>query len=99
MFAGSLSEVIPRTREVPGAKKNMIRVFFTARELIILDVLPTGSKFNQAYFINYFFSGFEKLKPEFSLPDATVEFLGAQGEFNIPQWIKMVSKFEKDHFS
>jgi hypothetical protein len=30
-------------------------MFFTARQLILLDVLPKGSKFNQQYFIDYLF--------------------------------------------
>jgi histone-lysine N-methyltransferase SETMAR len=37
------------------ARKIMIMIFFTARQLILLDVLPKGSKFNQQYFINYLF--------------------------------------------
>jgi hypothetical protein len=53
MFARAPSEVIPRTRQTIGAKKTMITIFFTARQLIMLDVLPKGSKFNQQYFIDY----------------------------------------------
>jgi hypothetical protein len=59
MFARAPSEVIPRTRQTIGGKETMITIFFTARQLILLDVLPTGSKFNQPYFIN---SAFPDLK-------------------------------------
>jgi hypothetical protein len=37
------------------ARKKMITIFFTARQLILLDVLPKGSNFNQQYFIDYVF--------------------------------------------
>jgi hypothetical protein len=36
-------------------EKTMIMIFFTARQLLLLDVLPKGSKFNQQYFIDYVF--------------------------------------------
>jgi transposase len=39
MFARAPSEVIPRTRQTIGLKKTMITIFFTARQLILLDVL------------------------------------------------------------
>jgi hypothetical protein len=54
-FAQPPFDVIPRTRQTIGAKKIMITIFFTARELILLDVLPKGSKFNQQYLIDYVF--------------------------------------------
>jgi hypothetical protein len=47
MFARAPSEVIPRAQQTIGAKKTMITIFFTARQLILLNVLPKGSKFNQ----------------------------------------------------
>jgi hypothetical protein len=45
MFARAPSEVIPRTWQTINTKKIMITIFFTARQLILLDVLPEGSKF------------------------------------------------------
>jgi hypothetical protein len=39
----------------------MITIFFTARQLIMLDALPKGSKFNKQHFIDYMFPD---LKPE-----------------------------------
>jgi hypothetical protein len=47
MFARAPSEAIPRTRQKIGARKTMITIFFTAHQLILLNVLPIGSKFNQ----------------------------------------------------
>jgi hypothetical protein len=44
-FAREPSKVIPRTGQTIGAK-TMITIFFTARQLIMLGVLPKGSKFN-----------------------------------------------------
>jgi hypothetical protein len=54
IFARAPSEVLPRTRQKMGAK-TMIFIFFTARQLIMLDVLPKGSKFNQQCFVDYVF--------------------------------------------
>jgi hypothetical protein len=55
MFARLAADVIPRTRQVVGAKKTMITVFFTAKKLIVFGVLPRGNTFNQLYFINHMF--------------------------------------------
>jgi hypothetical protein len=38
-----------------GAKKTMITVSFTAKKLIVLNVFPRGSTFNQLYFVNNIF--------------------------------------------
>jgi hypothetical protein len=37
---------------VVRGEKTMIMIFVTARQLILLDVLPRGSKFDQQYFID-----------------------------------------------
>jgi hypothetical protein len=52
VFARAPSEVILRTRQTIGAKKT---IFFTACQLILLEVLPKGSKFDQQYFVDYVF--------------------------------------------
>jgi hypothetical protein len=59
MFAWAPAEVIPRTRQTIGSKNTIITIFFTAHQLILLDVRPKGSKFNQQYFINYVFPDLE----------------------------------------
>jgi hypothetical protein len=43
-FAQLPAEVIPRTQQLIGAKKNMITLFFTTRALIVLDVAPKSYK-------------------------------------------------------
>jgi hypothetical protein len=55
MFAWAPSWMIPRTRQTIGAKKRMRTCFVTARQRILLDILPKGSKFNRKYFIDYVF--------------------------------------------
>jgi hypothetical protein len=55
MVARSPAEVISGTRQTTSAQKTTIMVFFTARKLTVLGILPKGSKFNQPHFINYFF--------------------------------------------
>jgi hypothetical protein len=44
-------------RDKQLARKNNDNDFFTACQLIMLDVLPKGSRFNQQYFIDYVFLG------------------------------------------
>jgi hypothetical protein len=36
-------------------EKTMTVIFFTARQLILLEALPKGNKFNQQYFVDRFF--------------------------------------------
>jgi hypothetical protein len=55
MFARSAADVGPRTGQAVGANTTMITVYFTAMKLTVLDVLPTGSTFNQLYFIKDIF--------------------------------------------
>jgi hypothetical protein len=59
MFARSATDVIPRTRQAVGAKKTMITMFFTAKKLIMFDILPRGSTFKELYFINNIFPDFK----------------------------------------
>jgi hypothetical protein len=54
----------------------LIIIFFTARKLIVLDVLLKGGKSNQSLY-KLPFSGFAKGKPEFFSSDATFDFMGA----------------------
>jgi hypothetical protein len=51
MSARWRDEVIPRLRPGISTKKVMITVFFTVRQLIALDSLPKGQKYNQRYFV------------------------------------------------
>jgi hypothetical protein len=55
IFTRSAADVIPRTRHEVGAKETMITLFFTAKKLIVLDVLPRGSMLNQLHFANCIF--------------------------------------------
>jgi hypothetical protein len=65
MFSRSPADVIPRTRQAIGAKKIMITVFFTARKLIVLDVMPKGWKYNQRYFVDKIVPGLKRGKMSF----------------------------------
>jgi hypothetical protein len=40
MFARSAKDVIPMTRSAVGAKKTLTSVFFTAKKLTVVDILP-----------------------------------------------------------
>jgi hypothetical protein len=73
MFAWSPTDVIPRTRQAIGTRKSMITIFFTGRKLIVLNILPKGSKFNQLCFVDYIFLDFKRQKMNFhrEIPQAT----------------------------
>jgi hypothetical protein len=51
MFAGRREEMIPRFTPGISIKKVMITMFFTARQLIVLDALPKVQKYSQEYFV------------------------------------------------
>jgi hypothetical protein len=52
MFATSAREVVSRTKQNISAKKTIITIFFTSTQLLVLNCLPKGTKFNQDYFID-----------------------------------------------
>jgi hypothetical protein len=52
MFATSVMEVVPTTKQNISAKKTMVTIFFTSTRLLVLNFLPKGTKFNQDYFID-----------------------------------------------
>jgi histone-lysine N-methyltransferase SETMAR len=97
MFARSPRDVIPRTRQGIGVKKTMITVFFTGRKLIVLDILPKGSRFNQLYFVDYIFPDLERENRNFHrrIPDAT--FCVHMDNSMCHNGSKVAAKFEKYH--
>jgi hypothetical protein len=52
MFAHSVEEMVPRTKQNISARKTMITIFFTSARLLVLNFLSTETKFNQDYFID-----------------------------------------------
>jgi hypothetical protein len=42
----------PRTRQAVRTMKTMIMIVFTGRKLIVFEILPNGSKFNQPYLVD-----------------------------------------------
>ena len=83
IFACSPADVIPRTRQAMGAKKIMMTLFFTGRRLIVLDIMPRGSKCNQRLLLVIYFQ-ISKKKSGVSHAASRVGFLGAHGQFNGP---------------
>jgi hypothetical protein len=55
MSATSARQVVPRTKQNIAAKKNMVTIFFTSTQLLVLNFLPKGTKFNQDHFIDTVF--------------------------------------------
>jgi hypothetical protein len=52
MFATPAREVVSRAKQDISAKKTMVIIFFTSTQLLVLNFLPKGTKFNQDYFID-----------------------------------------------
>jgi hypothetical protein len=52
MFATSAREVVPRIKQNISVMKTTVAIFFTSTGLLVLNVLPKGTKFNQDYFID-----------------------------------------------
>jgi hypothetical protein len=51
-FATSAREIVSRTKQNISAKKIMVTIFFTSIQLLVLNALPKGTKFNQDNFID-----------------------------------------------
>jgi hypothetical protein len=97
MFARAPSEVIPRTRQTIGAKKTMITIFFTVGQLIRLDILPKGSKFNQEYFIDSVFPDLATENLNFRRRVLLAIFSVHMDNSMCHNGSKVVSKFDKHH--
>jgi hypothetical protein len=97
VFVRAPSEVIPRCGK-QLARKIMITISFTARQLIPLDVLPEESKFNQQYFINYMFPDLQTENWNFRrMPLAT--FWVYMDNSMCHNGSKVMSKFDKNHIA
>jgi hypothetical protein len=74
-------------------------LFFTACQLILLDVLPKGSKFNQQYFIDYVIPDLKTENQNFRcrMPPAT--FWVQTDNSTCRNGSKVVSKFDKHHIA
>jgi hypothetical protein len=99
MFARSPADIIPRTRQAIGTKGNMIAIFFTRRKLIVLDILPQGSKFNQLYFVDYIFPDSKRGNVNFHWRVLQATYWMPMDNSLYHNGSKVVSKFEKHHVS
>jgi hypothetical protein len=95
MFARSQADVIPRTRQAIGATKSMITLFFTARKLIVLDVMPKGWKSNQRYFIESILSGLKRGKMSFAPRKPGSTFWVHMDHSMCQNGAKITSEFQK----
>lgn len=99
MFARSAAEVPPRTREPIGAKKIMITIFFSPRELIVLDVLPRYHRYNQLYFIDYIFPDLKRANQSFHRRMPGETFWVHMDNSMCHNGSKVMAKFGKYHMS
>jgi hypothetical protein len=85
MFARPHEEMIPRLRSGISIKKVMIPVFFTARQLIVLDYLPKGQKYNQEYFVQNVLPSLLHEKKCFFSARKPRSIFCAPGQLDVPQ--------------
>jgi hypothetical protein len=52
MSADSRESVVPRIRRDISGQQNILTIFFTSRQFLVLGALPKGTKFNQDCFID-----------------------------------------------
>jgi hypothetical protein len=99
MFASSAADVILRTRQAVGVKQTLIAVFFTATKLIMLDVLPRGSRFNQLYFIPNIFSDLKTANLNFLRQKTGLTFWVHMDNYMCHNRSKFTSKIKKNRIS
>jgi histone-lysine N-methyltransferase SETMAR len=80
-------------------RKIMITIFFTACQLILLDVLPKGSKFNQQYFIDHVFPDLKMENRNFGRRMPLATFWVHMDNSMCYNGSKVVSKFDKHHIA
>jgi hypothetical protein len=80
-------------------EKTMVTIFFTARQLIRLDVLPKGSKFNQQYFIDYAYPCFKTENRKFRRRMPLATFWVHMDNSVCHNRSKVVSTFDKHHIA
>jgi hypothetical protein len=81
------------------ARKRTITIFFTAHQLILLDVLPKRSKFNQQYFIDYVFPDLKTENPNFRRRTPLATFWVDMDTLMCHNGSKVGSKFDKHHIA
>jgi hypothetical protein len=70
----------------------MITVFFTTKKLIVLDVLPRGSTFNQLYFIKNIFPDLKTANLNFRRQKIGSTFWPHTDNSTCHDWSKVTSK-------
>jgi hypothetical protein len=77
----------------------MITIIFTGRNLIVLDILPKGSKSNQLHFIDHIFPDLKRESVNFHrrIPQATLWVHVNNSIYD--NGSKVASKIEKHHVS
>jgi hypothetical protein len=77
----------------------MITLFFTARKLIVLDVMPKGWKYNQLYFIDNIVPGLKRGKMSFARPKPGSTFWAPMDTSMWHTGAKITSEFQKHHLA
>jgi transposase len=99
MFATSAREVVPRTKENISAKKTMVTIFFTSTRLLVLNVLPKGTKFNQDYFIDTALPNLCSEKRRIARRKGLPNFSVHMDNSVCHKGAKVTEKFEKRHIA
>jgi histone-lysine N-methyltransferase SETMAR len=79
--------------------KTIITMFFTAKKLIVLDVPPISSTFNQPYFINNIFPDLKTANLNFRRQKTGSTLWVHMDNSMCHNWSKVMSKMKKSHIS
>jgi hypothetical protein len=80
-------------------EQTMITIFFSAHQLILLDVLPKGSKFNQQDFIDYVLPDLKTENRSFRRRMPLATFWVHMDNSMCHNGSKIMSKFDKHHIA
>jgi hypothetical protein len=96
MFARSLTDVIPRTRQTIRTIQTMLTIFFTGRKLIVLDILPQEAC-SASYVSSITFFPICKAKTWIFIVGSQRKHFGDMDKSICHNGLKLASKFEKHH--
>jgi histone-lysine N-methyltransferase SETMAR len=99
MFATSARDVVPRTKQNISAKKIIITIFFTSTQLLVLNFLPKGIKFNQDYFIDTVLPNLYSEKRRIARRKGLPSFSVHMDNSMCHNGANIIEKLEKKHIS
>jgi transposase len=99
MFAISVRDVVPKTKQNISAKKTLVTIFLVPTRLLVLNFLPKGTKFNQDYFIDTVLPSLYSEKRRFARRKGLPSFSVHMDNSMCHKGPKITEKLEKRHIA